>query len=135
MKFYAVAAIACLAWSAAAAQETQEMSYGEAEYFNSCAVCHGVDAEGDGPMTDVLMKRPADLTRLAQRNGGNFPYQRVFAMIDGRFVVPSHGEREMPIWGRQFLEDDQKVYGPAGGEIVTAERIHNLVGYIESLQR
>jgi hypothetical protein len=41
----------------------------------------------------------------------------------------------MPVWGRQFLEDDTKLYGPAGGEIVTTERIHNLTGYIESLQR
>lgn len=56
-------------------------------------------------------------------------------MIDGRFLVPSHGEREMPVWGRQFLVDDVDLYGPAGGEIVTTERIHSLAGYIESLQR
>jgi mono/diheme cytochrome c family protein len=131
MRLCLAAIIASLAWSAAA----QEMSYGEAEYLNSCAVCHGVDAEGDGPLTEVLMKRPADLTRLAERNGGRFPYQRVFAVIDGRFDVSSHGEREMPVWGRQFLEEDAKLYGPSGGEIVTTERIHNLTGYIESLQR
>ena len=41
----------------------------------------------------------------------------------------------MPVWGRVFLEDDAKLYGPSGGEIVTTERIHNLTGYIESLQR
>lgn len=111
------------------------MTYGEAEYLNSCAACHGVGAEGDGPLTEVLMKRPADLTRLAQRNGGRFPYQRVFSIIDGRLEVPGHGEREMPVWGRQFLEEDARVYGPAGGEIVTAERIHNLASYIESLQK
>jgi mono/diheme cytochrome c family protein len=132
MKLHVAVTIASLAWSEAAAQQ---MSYGEAEYLNSCAVCHGVDAEGDGPLTEVLMKRPPDLTRLAERNGGRFPYNRVFAVIDGRFDVPSHGEREMPVWGRQFLEDDTKLYGPAGGEIVTTERIHNLTGYIESLQR
>jgi mono/diheme cytochrome c family protein len=111
------------------------LSYGKAEYLNSCAVCHGVDAEGDGPLTEVLMKRPADLTRLAERNGGRFPYQRVFAVIDGRFDVSSHGEREMPVWGRQFLEEDSKLYGPAGGEIVATDRIYNLTNYIESLQR
>lgn len=132
MKLCAVAIIASMAWSAAAAQE---MSYGKAEYLNSCAVCHGVDAEGDGPLTDVLMKRPPDLTRLAERNGGRFPYSRVFAVVDGRFEVPSHGEREMPVWGRQFLEEDAKLYGPSGGEIVTTDRIYNLTNYIESLQR
>ena len=49
------------------------------------------------------MKRPADLTRLAEKNDGRFPYSRVFAVIDGRYLVPAHGEREMPVWGRQFL--------------------------------
>ncbi|MEI5682025.1 MULTISPECIES: c-type cytochrome [unclassified Mesorhizobium] len=112
----------------------QEMSYGEAEYLNSCAVCHGLDGKGDGPLGDVLMKRPADLTQLSDKNGGVFPYPRVFATIDGRYAVPSHGDREMPVWGRQFLEEDAKMYGPGAGEIVTTERIHNLAGYIETLQ-
>jgi mono/diheme cytochrome c family protein len=132
MKFFAVATFASVAWGAAAAQE---ISYGAAEYLNSCAVCHGLDAEGSGPLTDALMKRPPDLTGLAQRNGGRFPYQYVFAVIDGRFDMSSHGDREMPVWGRQFLEEDAKLYGPSGGEVVTTERIHNLTGYIESLQR
>ncbi|RUV47380.1 cytochrome C, partial [Mesorhizobium sp. M5C.F.Ca.IN.020.29.1.1] len=33
-----------------------------------------------------------------------------------------------------FLEEDAKVYGPSGGEVVTTERIHNLAAYIETLQ-
>jgi mono/diheme cytochrome c family protein len=113
----------------------QEGNYGEAEYMNSCAVCHGPDGKGDGPMAEELVKRPADLTRLSEKNGGRFPYSRVFAVIDGRYVVPGHGQREMPVWGRQFLEDDEKLYGESGGEIVTTERIHELATYLESLQR
>lgn len=125
---------AALATMTCEASSAQEMSYGEAEYLNSCAVCHGLDGKGDGPLGDVLLKRPADLTRLSERNGGAFPYSRVFATIDGRYALPSHGDREMPVWGRQFLEEDAKVYGPSGGEVVTTERIHNLAGYIETLQ-
>lgn len=113
----------------------EDMSYGEAEYLNSCAVCHGLQGKGDGPLADELVKRPADLTAIARRNGGTFPYARVYSVIDGRYIVPGHGEREMPVWGRQFLEDDAKFYGQAGGEIVTSERIHNLARYIETLQR
>ena len=105
------------------------------EYLNSCAVCHGTEGKGDGPLGDVLMKRPADLTQLRKQNGGEFPYWRVFAVIDGRYTVSGHGERDMPVWGRQFLEGDAKVYGPNGGEIVTTERIHELAGYVQSLQR
>ncbi|WP_419695586.1 c-type cytochrome [Mesorhizobium muleiense] len=131
MKFLIAAALATMACQASTAQE---MNYGEAEYLNSCAVCHGLHGKGDGPLGNVLLKRPADLTRLSERNGGSFPYSRVFATIDGRFALPSHGDREMPVWGRQFLEEDAKVYGPGGGEVVTTERIHNLAGYIETLQ-
>ena len=133
MRLAMTALFLATAWNAAAAAE--KMSYGEAEYLNSCAVCHGLEGKGDGPLGDVLMKRPADLTHISDRNGGTFPYAHIFAVIDGRYGVPSHGEREMPVWGRQFLEDDVRLYGPAGGEIVTTERIHELAGYVQSLQR
>ena len=76
-----------------------------------------------------------DLTVLAEKNGGEFPYNKVFAVIDGRFIVPGHGERDMPIWGRQFFEEDSKAYGPNGGEIVAQERIHELTNYLGSLQK
>lgn len=112
----------------------QQMSRGEAEYLDSCAVCHGLDGKGDGPLADELQKRPADLTVIS-RETGRFPYWRVFAVIDGRYVVPGHGEREMPVWGQQFIERDVKRYGPSGGAIVTQERIHELASYVESLQR
>lgn len=132
MRFLLVLALATMACEASRAQE---MSYGEAEYLNSCAVCHGLDGKGDGPLRDLLTKRPADLTHLSKLNGGTFPYSRVFATIDGRYAVRSHGDREMPVWGRQFLEQDEKLYGPSGGEVVTTERIHNLASYIETLQQ
>ena len=122
-------------FSIAGAVAGERMSYGEAEYLNSCAVCHGVEGKGDGPLGEMLVKRPADLTSISRRNGGRFPYARVIAVIDGRYDVPGHGNREMPVWGRQFLEDDQRLYGPAGGEIVTTERINELAGYVQSLQR
>ena len=133
MKFLSAVALASVACGTTAAAE--EMSYGQVEYLDSCAVCHGVEGKGDGPLGDVLPERPADLTHLAERNGETFPYSRVFAVIDGRYIVPGHGDREMPVWGRQFLEEDAEIYGPSGGEVVTTERIHNLAGYIRSLQR
>ncbi len=113
----------------------QDMSYGEAEFMSSCASCHGIEARGDGPMQEVLRQRPADLTVLARENDGVFPYNRVFSTIDGRFQVPSHGDREMPIWGRHFIEEDTKTFGDKAGEIVTDERIHELTNYIKTLQR
>ena len=132
MRFRTTMGFLALTLSAAAAQQ---MSNGEQEYLNSCAVCHGVDGRGDGPMADVLRKRPTNLTTLTRRNGGEFPYWRVYATIDGRGLVAEHGERDMPVWGNQFLPDDVKKYGPYGGEAVTTERIQNLAGYVMTLQR
>src|SRR5688572_19341815 len=130
MKSPITALIMALALEPVAAQE---MNYGQAEYLNSCASCHGPGGIGNGPLAAELKTPPADLTVLGSRNGSTFPYWRVFAVIDGRYIVPGHGERDMPIWGRQFLEDDARVFGPNGGEIVTTERIHELATYIESL--
>jgi len=132
MKTPIAASVLALALAPATAQE---MNYGQAEYLSSCASCHGPMGLGNGPLAAELRTPPADLTVLAKKNGGAFPYWRVFAVIDGRYVVPGHGERDMPVWGRQFLEDDARVFGPSGGEIVTGERIHELAGYIETLQR
>jgi mono/diheme cytochrome c family protein len=113
----------------------QKQSYGETEYMNSCAACHGPHGKGDGPMAKELKTRPADLTVLQRKNGGEFPYYKVFATIDGRYIVPGHGNRDMPIWGRRFLEEGAKTLGPLGGEATAQERIHELTEYIASLQR
>ena len=131
-RLIAISVLMATSWAPVAAQQT---SYGESEFLNSCAVCHGRGGEGDGPMTEELRIRPADLTRLSERNGGEFPYWMVFAVIDGRYVVPGHGERDMPVWGREFLETDRPAYGPLGGEAVTQERIHQLAEYIQTLQK
>jgi mono/diheme cytochrome c family protein len=135
MNYLAAAFSLLLALSPAAAQDIQELDYGEAQYTNSCAACHGPKGLGNGPLAAELRTEPADLTVLSDGNDGAFPYWRVFAVIDGRYVVPGHGDRDMPVWGRQFLEDDARTFGPSGGEIVTTERIHALAAYIETLQR
>lgn len=113
----------------------QEMNYGQAEYLNSCAMCHGESGEGDGPLANDLYKAPADLTRLSERNGGAFPAWLVFATIDGRHAANQRDYRDMPIWGDRFREDDARKYGPNAGEAATNERILQLTKYVQSLQR
>lgn len=112
-----------------------DLFYGKAEYQNSCARCHGQDAKGLDVMGDVLMKRPADLTVLARSNGGEFPYFRVVATIDGRYLVAAHGDRDMPIWGTIFRDQGNKFFGSQGGEWAAEARIFALADYISSLQR
>jgi mono/diheme cytochrome c family protein len=66
-------------------------------FMTYCAVCHGKDAKGDGPAASS-QQQPADLTRLAAKNGGKYPADRVSPTIRGDVEVPAHGTREMPIW-------------------------------------
>src|SRR5262245_4865515 len=64
-----------------------------------CAVCHGNDAKGSGPMAGSLKASPPDLTRIAARSGGRFPFVRVQRIISGEEPMQAgHGPREMPVW-------------------------------------
>ena len=97
-----------------------------------CASCHGLRAEGDGPAADALRTRPADLTRIAARRGGSFPDGEIARFIDGRFALPAHGSREMPVWGQRFGE---AIPESSIAEEVTRGRIAVLVEYLKSIQR
>ena len=56
-------------------------------------------------------------------------------MVDGRIAVPGHGDRDMPIWGARYSEEDYERYGTAfGAEDVVRGRILQLVYYIQMLQ-
>jgi hypothetical protein len=57
---------------------------------------------------------------------------KMAALIDGRTVVPSHGSREMPIWGERFGE---MVGGGSVGEEVVRGNLLVLLEYLQSIQR
>jgi len=116
----------------ASAQEWEIIAGGEIEFQNHCAVCHGVDAKGDGLMSRFLTVPPADLTQLANKNGGTFPFWRIYGIIDGREDVRAHGTREMPIWGDRFRE--QSDGGNTGGRAQAAGRLISLVFYLQYIQ-
>jgi mono/diheme cytochrome c family protein len=113
----------------------QKAATGADEFHNSCAVCHGADGRGDGPLAKVLTVKPADLTRLAKRNGGVFPIERVSKTIDGRQQVGAHGTREMPVWGARYEAEAGRQYGTYGSESAVKTRIHVLVRYLQSIQK
>ena len=105
---------------------------GKAEFRANCAVCHGLEARGDGPMAGILDPRPPNLTLLSRGNGGFFPYGTVFDTIDGRDEVAAHGPRDMPIWGEAFLPSGNS-HG-TDDELLVYGRILALIRYLESLQ-
>ncbi|HTC87234.1 MAG TPA: c-type cytochrome [Bryobacteraceae bacterium] len=102
---------------------------GDNLYKTYCASCHGDDAKGSGPMAAWLKVPPPDLTRIAARNGGTFPLERVDRIIAGEEALPSgHGTRAMPLWGPVFSQvtRDQDL-----GRV----RIDNLARYLRDIQR
>jgi hypothetical protein len=116
-----------------AAQETEVIAGGELEYQRNCAVCHGADAKGQGLMSRFLTIRPSDLTTLAQKNSGRFPFWQVYRTIEGREEVRGHGTREMPIWGARFRADAGG--DDSGSKAQAAGRILSLVFYLQHIQQ
>src|ERR1022692_1563747 len=75
---------------------------GDDLYREFCAVCHGIDAKGNGPAADALKTRPTDLTEISRQNGNKFPTLHMQRVIGGEDAVAAHGSREMPTWGDSF---------------------------------
>jgi mono/diheme cytochrome c family protein len=92
-----------------------------------CAVCHGVNAKGDGPAADALKKQPTDLTQLAHKNSGKYPILAVLTTIKGSNEIIEHGTHDMPMWGSVFSQSGQQ---KDLGEM----RVMALVKYIEDIQ-
>ena len=101
---------------------------GSEMYNNYCAVCHGSGLKGDGPAAPALKTLPPDLTTLAQRNGGKYPSAKVANTIRGDMSMPSHGNRDMPVWGPLFSSM------ATGHAAEVQQRIANLNRYIEEKQ-
>lgn len=97
----AIAAIAAIGAPQVAVADSG-IDPGKSEYDAGCALCHGANGKGGGSFGELLQLTIPDLTTLAKRNGGVFPADRVYAVIDGREEIKAHGTREMPIWGKYF---------------------------------
>ena len=114
---------------AAARPDYGEAAAGEAIYMRFCAACHGKTLKGDGPVAPGLVKKPIDLTELASKNGGVFPFDKVAGMIDGRETARMHGNPDMPVWG-------QVLAAGAGADAAdAATAVKRITHYVWSLQK
>lgn len=128
----------CLAGNVLAAGK-EKVDLGKREYMNKCAVCHGQSGKGDGGASDVLKVAPTDLTVLARKNGGVFPFDRVYMVIDGRQMVKGHGDRDMPIWGSDYTREKAQAGEyyfdvPYDMEMYARARILSLIDYLHRIQ-
>ena len=113
-----------------------EISPDAREFLNSCASCHGVDGKGAGFLTRLFRGvDPGDLTQLAAEDGGTFPLDRVFRVIDGREEVEAHGPRQMPVWGDRYMGRTMSEWGPDElNDRRVENRIYALAHYLQSIQ-
>jgi mono/diheme cytochrome c family protein len=123
------ASAALLSGPSRAAEESEATTpaeLGKDAYMSHCAVCHGLEGYGNGPLADAMKIAPSDLTRIAAKHDGKFPSDKVADVIRNGGGVLGHGSPSMPAWGLYFAEK--------GKPEVARERIRALVAYIEGIQ-
>jgi nucleotide-binding universal stress UspA family protein len=110
-------------------QAMKQTTTGGALFGTYCASCHGATARGDGPLAANMRRKPANLTEIAKRNGGEFPADLVFRTIDGRQRVRGHGGPDMPEWAEAFGKSSE-----VGDDDRVKRVIQSLVDYLGSIQ-
>jgi len=99
--------------------------------MRNCAACHGVKADGNGPVAPALTTKASDLRILSARYGDPLPEDQIARFIDGRADVVAHGPRDMPVWGDKVWEFSE---GKGNPHQVTP-RVAALIAYLQSLQK
>lgn len=107
---------------------------GQQEFMDSCFLCHGENAKGDGPFSSMLTITTADLTKLSKNNGGAFPYKEIYLTIDGTEQIKQHGPRRMPIWGDRFKSTTWFTVNQEYADTLVRGKIFELMLYLESIQ-
>ena len=139
-----MAAVAAITIVSGGQTVAEVLDPGKAEYHSSCASCHGSEGKGTGPVSTGLKVPPPDLTVLAKKNNGVFPFNSVYEIIDGRKTVVAHGTRDMPIWGDRYAPEPSKGLIPRPSEnilslfydpeAVVRMRILAVIDYLNRIQ-
>jgi mono/diheme cytochrome c family protein len=118
---------------------------GKLSYESNCASCHGLTGKGDGPMAVHLVQKVPDLTTLARTNNGILPVSEMYNVIVGEKQIPSHGSREMPVWGQEFRVQGNKEHSfvlgnrdfgifPYDQEAYVRAHVLTIIEYINRIQ-
>jgi mono/diheme cytochrome c family protein len=132
VKTLTIAALLLAACAGPQAQRDVRELSGMDMYQQLCASCHGVSGKGDGPVAPLINIHVPDLTRIAWREGGEFPAEDVRRTIDGRWDRRAHGARDMPVWGWQLYDSANP--DDAGERARVDSMIGRLVDYLRSIQ-
>jgi mono/diheme cytochrome c family protein len=104
---------------------------GKETYVRYCGACHGPGGKGDGIAGTFMRPKPIDLTQIAKKNKGEFPFTRVMETIDGRNTVRAHGDPQMPVWG-EILTDQAS--SPMARQNEARGKVMAITDYIRSIQ-
>jgi mono/diheme cytochrome c family protein len=144
----AAAAVAVLAWLSAASARADDaaITQGKQLYLKYCASCHGQSGKGDGVVGTMMNPKASDLTQIAKRNGGKFPFYEVMQMINGRTptgqqenaslpgLPKAHGDAAMPVWGEIFSRDELSKGTSLDLQLQATGKIMLITEYLQSIQ-
>ncbi len=115
----------------AATPEGSAHDPGKGLYLKYCSACHGESGKGDGVVSGLMRPKPTDLTQLAKKSGGQFPFVQVMETIDGSKTVRAHGDPDMPVWGQLFREEAGV---PLDGQVEVKGKLLLITEYLRSIQ-
>lgn len=122
--------LGCMGWSSLASAK-EPIPPAKQAYLRYCSACHGESGKGDGVVSHLMTPRPTDLTQLAKKNNGEFPFMRVIRIIDGRETMRAHGDPDMPVWGEIFASE---VPGAMNKEANIRGKVLLITEYLASIQ-
>ena len=120
----------CLLLTTPAIVWGNDIRKGRELYLEHCAACHGIKADGHGPLEHELTAPPADLRLLSRRYGNPLPEDQIARFMDGRADVKAHGPRDMPVWGEEMWQYPEGSGNPNQVSDSGADIIH----YLQSIQ-
>ncbi|HET9314831.1 MAG TPA: c-type cytochrome [Vicinamibacteria bacterium] len=124
----ALGALTVLCAASDVAFDTAAAAKGQVTFTRYCVSCPGPAGKGDGSISGDLRVPVPDLTEMANRNAGKYPYERVTRIVTTAEIVRGHGTVDMPAWGDAF----KKTRGTDEPTVEAA--IRDLNHYIWSLQ-
>jgi mono/diheme cytochrome c family protein len=125
-------AVVLLSACASTVERSPAQMSGMEMYQQLCSSCHGTGGHGDGPVSSLIKIGVPDLTRIAHREGGEFPTEDVRRTIDGRWDRRAHGARDMPVWGWQLYDSESST--DVQERAIVDSMIGRLVDYLRSIQ-
>lgn len=129
-----LAVVTAVGLAACVMDKPEPVPTGAEDFAAYCAACHGDGGKGDGAVIATLAAKPANLTTLSKRNGGDFPSTAVMAQIWG-YTGGKDGERVMPEFAA--LLDGEMVPYDGGDGIMTPTpiRLVQLAEHLRTLQQ